>query len=500
MAVHMVHVYHPDWDHWGRWLVWGSGTDTPYATPRCYLWTPPRENEPGNGTFQTIPNNRTNLFCCGHCPLADGRVLTAGGQFQGSQAPKHTDIFTPTSTGGSWSDGHDMTYRRWYPTCTRMPDGKALITSGEMALPFGTIAKVMELFNPATGQVLPFSGSGRELDVPSYPFVHVIDEVIDGQPTRWRVVYAGGEQRARRIIGAPNMNDWGNWEEPSGLYNWGHAERKDATSVLQSIIGDPQQVLKFGGLRGLDDLRATRAISRLLQRTGGYVWERIAALNKPRINANSLALPDRRIAVIGGNNREEPATQPPWAAPVLTAEFIDPRQPPAGGLLWPETEGTMAGEDGRTYHSTAGLLPDSRAIVAGGEPNRRDAQFLKPPYLAATVWPMITQANAGQHDLVYNTTFEIEFAFDGVSEEGHIDRVVLMGLNAVTHGFDQNQRYLELEIVSRVGSNRLVVRAPVNARLAPPGWYMLFVVADTNVPAGASGVPCRNARYVLVRA
>ncbi|MBM4108290.1 MAG: hypothetical protein FJ255_05685 [Phycisphaerae bacterium] len=103
MAVHMVHVYHQDWDHWGRWLVWGYGTDTPYATPRCYLWTPPRENEPGNGTFQSVPNTRTNLFCCGHCPLADGRVLTAGGDFDhlgnaatvrhswllGIPAPKH---------------------------------------------------------------------------------------------------------------------------------------------------------------------------------------------------------------------------------------------------------------------------------------------------------------------------------------------------------------------------------------------------------------------------
>ncbi len=134
-AVHMVHVYHPIWDHWGRFLVWGWGSDNPYGTPLCYLWTPPRDGETGNGTFQLIPNTRTNLFCCGHCHLEDGRVFTAGGQFRfnepGQPAPKNTDIFTPTGAGGFWSEGPDMTYGRWYPTCTRQPDGTVLITSGK---------------------------------------------------------------------------------------------------------------------------------------------------------------------------------------------------------------------------------------------------------------------------------------------------------------------------------------------------------------------------------
>jgi hypothetical protein len=503
----MIHVYHPDWNHQGRFLVFGYGIDTPTArTPLCYLWTPPADGQPGNGTWQQVENTRTNLFCCGHCLLPDGRVLTAGGQFlinqPGQPATKHTDIFTPTSTGGSWSAGPDMAYGRWYPTCTPMPDGKALITSGTVALNSPDVASVMELFDPVTPpQVHAFAGAGRELPVPSYPFVRVIDEPRgDG---RWRVVYAGGEQSGRWIVGAANMNDWGNWEPPFPpappsftLYNWAHAERSDCTAVQS----DPNMILKMGGLRGAEDLRGARTVSRFYRDPlSGYVWDRHAGLNKPRCNANTVLLPDRRIAVIGGNNRKELNNPEPWIEPVLTAEFIDPLVSPANGLPWPETEGTMAGSDGRTYHSSAVLLPDSRVLVAGGEPGRKNAQFLKPPYFAASRRPSLLGAPA---ELVYGQS-GYQLTFEYVGEIGALiaPRVVLMGLNAATHGYDQNQRYLELEVTGFEDQDPLLVtfKAPPNARVAPPGYYMLFAVS-IDVGPGYLGVPCRNPRYIRVRA
>lgn len=78
-----------------------------------------------------------------------------------------------------------------------------------------------------------------------------------------------------------------------------------------------------------------------------------------------------------------------------------------------------------------------------------------------------------------------------------IEKVTLLRLPSVTHGFDQNQRYLELDFVTS-GPAYLNVTAPANPNLAPPGYYMLFVVSFPNPPATVFSVPS-TAVYVVLR-
>src|SRR5262249_34835004 len=54
---------------------------------------------------------------------------------------------------------------------------------------------------------------------------------------------------------------------------------------------------------------------------------------------------------------------------------------------------------------------------------------------------------------------------------------------AVTHAFDEDQRYLTLSFSAGAGS--LTIQAPANANLAPPGYYMLFIVNAAGVPSVA---------------
>ena len=51
----------------------------------------------------------------------------------------------------------------------------------------------------------------------------------------------------------------------------------------------------------------------------------------------------------------------------------------------------------------------------------------------------------------------------------------------MTHGFDMEQRFLQLAFT--VEGNVLKVRAPANANLAPPGRYLLFVINGQGVPS-----------------
>ena len=69
-------------------------------------------------------------------------------------------------------------------------------------------------------------------------------------------------------------------------------------------------------------------------------------------------------------------------------------------------------------------------------------------------------------------------------------RAVLMAPAATTHGFDSNQRHVELRVTPRAGGLDAV--APPNANVAPPGYYMLFVLDDRGVPSVAKWVRLGN--------
>jgi hypothetical protein len=55
---------------------------------------------------------------------------------------------------------------------------------------------------------------------------------------------------------------------------------------------------------------------------------------------------------------------------------------------------------------------------------------------------------------------------------------------ATTHNFDQDQRYVPLAFSS--GPDYVDVTPPPNANVAPPGYYMLFLINDDGVPSTAS--------------
>ena len=56
----------------------------------------------------------------------------------------------------------------------------------------------------------------------------------------------------------------------------------------------------------------------------------------------------------------------------------------------------------------------------------------------------------------------------------------------MTHAFNQNQRYVPLTFQSAAGG--LNLQAPANANLAPPGYYMLFIVDTSGIPSVAAMV------------
>ena len=67
-----------------------------------------------------------------------------------------------------------------------------------------------------------------------------------------------------------------------------------------------------------------------------------------------------------------------------------------------------------------------------------------------------------------------------------IRKVALVRLGAVTHSNNMEQRYVPLSFTA--GATTITATAPANANVAPPGFYMLFIIDANGVPSVASMV------------
>jgi hypothetical protein len=187
----------------------------------------------------------------------------------------------------------------------------------------------------------------------------------------------------------------------------------------------------------------------------------------------SVVLPDGNVFVEGGGRTTD---QTDVNGAVFAAEVWSPVT---------ETWTTLASATvPRLYHGTALLMPDGRVMVSGGGRNgpgtqatdRFSAEFYDPPYLFKGARPTITSAPTSVN---YNANFFVQ-----TPDSARIGSVVMIRLGSVTHAINMSQAFVPLTY--SVGSGGLNVQAAANGNLAPPGYYMLFIVNSNGVPSVAS--------------
>ena len=199
-----------------------------------------------------------------------------------------------------------------------------------------------------------------------------------------------------------------------------------------------------------------------------------------RTNHNLVLLPNGRVLAVGGTDVQNNDA----LSAVVRPEWWEPDA--AGGMGRWFGRDTLASDFlARNYHSTALLLPDGRVLSAGGadtNPDRMKANIYCPPYLFnADGSPAPRPAiNAAPDRVEYGQQFSLCMPY--LTDPS---RVVLIRPGAVTHGFDQDQRYVALGFSTVEYGSRAIVTAPSSANLAPPGDYLLFILNAAGVPAVA---------------
>ncbi len=379
---------------------------------------------PSTNVFTPVPNFNTNIFCSGHADFGKGRYVVGGGFFVNS-----TQIFDDGVPPGTWRTLEDMNSTRFYPTLTTLPDGRILATSGLDDI-YGLVT-TPEVWSPATESWEPLKDA--QLQVELYPFMFLLPKGL---------VFFAGPGTSTYVLDV----DAQSWSFVANSVNDGGS----------AVSLSPGRILKAGSYAGTSS--TTEIIDFNLP--SAPAWVTVGPMKNARHDLNLTLLPDGSVLATGGHDE--------FGQPVLAAEIFLPDE-----LAWKELNSM---EVPRQYHSTAQLLRDGRVVSAGGD-GYPSAEIFNPPYLFQGSRPPITSAPDG---IGYAEVFKV-----GTSAPDRIKRVTLLRLGAVTHSFDQNQRFIELKFttLSPSTSRTIQVHSPARATLAPPGAYLLFLLSDEGVPS-----------------
>ena len=423
--------------------------------PACIGSSSATVYDPATGTFTNVPVNNSSddndIFCSGAVVLADGRVVVIGGHdCTGAKTGiASLNVYDPATK--TWTRGPNMAYSRWYPTATLLPDGRVLVTAGADKTDT-SLVPIPEVFNPVTNTWSQLTAATQTIN--NYPFMFVLP---DG-----RVLEAGSDEAPMptKVLDL-STNTW-TVVDPNVV---------DGSS---GVMFRPGMILKAGAScpeEGEVLSQASSANAYVLDMTQASPhWQQVQSMANARTWLDLTMLPDGNVLATGGS-RTIGGVDPSTA--VFPAEEWNPTS-----RTW-TTLASMATP--RMYHSSAILLPDGRVLVAGGGHNYVNnndyysAEFYSPSYLFKGTRPTITAVSS---TLQYNSTFFVQTP-DGAS----IASVALIHTGAATHAFDEAQNYIPLSFTQSTGG--LNVQAPVNANLAPPGYYMLFIVNSNGVPCVA---------------
>lgn len=468
-----------------------------------------------------IPSPDSDVFCAGHAAIGDGRLLIVGGTKAWSTGHGHDLAFWGhrrcwlyNPRGRAWTEvasllpdpaGAGTTGGgRWYPGAVSLANGDVLALFGHVAADdtrhrnasperyrpaANTWTGLAKLANDAANYAPDFG----ETDVRFLFFTRTF-LLPDGKlffatpmPTQW----------AANTSADPEPTDG---PHASSAYDLATQDYTNPTAGDLPGYRDWSYPCVLLPLLPTDDYRPRilhcgRAEAQLIDLRDDPVspsWQAVpTALGINRVNSCAVLLATGQVCLIGGVQTQNPDNDHKPAP-----EIYEPGIDWATGVYTSNGSWSVNAAEtpqlSRNYHSVALLLPNGSVLTAGGNKNAasgnpdtvgiKKIELYEPNYPAG---PRPTVSNSPP-TVAYGHTFPVT-----VSNPGTIRRVALLRNASVTHAYDHDQRYVGLQFSHTPGDAHLTVTAPPNGNVAPPGYYMLWVIDD-------AGRPCARAPFIRV--
>ena len=379
-----------------------------------------------------------DIFCSSQLLLNNGNLFIAGGDnWTGTRTTNTGNSGTTelNTSSNQLTRGSNMNRARWYSSSTMLVNGEVYVQGGSGGADRPEVRAL-------DGSMRLLSGADTSTLDYMYPRNFVApDGRVFGFDSNGRMYYVNPSGAGSVALGAQFTAPRGN----------------DSSAAMFR----PGRILQFGGSSNGATVIDINGAAPTVTPTQSMATQRRLA--------SATVLPDGKVLATGGSQVWNDMT-----GVNRTAEIWNPQTG-----QW--TIGA-AGAQARLYHSSALLLPDASVLVSGGgapgPQNNTNAEVYYPPYLftaggARAPRPSITMA---PNSLTIGETFRVDFA-----NATSISRVVLVKTGSITHGWNTEQRFMDLTFVAE--GSRLHVQSPTRAANAPPGYYHLFVLDGAGVPS-----------------
>jgi hypothetical protein len=392
-----------------------------------------------------------DMFCNGMIVLPDGRPFINSGSLQYDPFFGSLQSGVFDSSTNTFTTVQNMAHGRWYPTLTTLGDGRVMAFSGTDE--HGNTNTTVEIYTVGTGWSQQYPSGWTP---PLYPRMTLLPS--------GKVFYSGSGTSS--ALFDPSNTSW-TLNVANTIFS---GQRGYGTTVLLPLTpanGYDPRVMIMGG-----DSPATATTEIIDMGATSPKWTSGPPMSQARSQMNAVILPNGKVLAVGGSVNDEDL-----GSLSLNADLYDPatnKFSSAGANVYE-----------RLYHSVALLLPDGTVWLTGGNPSRGTyephMEIYQPAYLfnssgGLATRPTITSAPGS---VSWGNAFAVQ-----TPDAANISSVVLMRPGAVTHSFNMDQRLVGMSFTA--GSGTLTVTAPPNGNIAPPGYYMLFLVNSSGVPSVAT--------------
>ncbi|XP_004486272.2 aldehyde oxidase GLOX1-like [Cicer arietinum] len=428
---------------------------------------------------------QTDVWCSSGTVRSDGALVQTGGYSDGE---RNVRIFTPCHTCDWIELNGGLDTRRWYATSHILPDSRQIVIGGRRQFNYEFFPKSI---NGRANNVynLPFLVETNDPHQENnlYPFVFLN---VDGN------LFIMANSKAILLDYTKNMVVKTFPEVPGGdprcYPSTGSAVLLPLRN-LQAAFLEAEVLVCGGAPRGSfnntkkhEFRQALNTCARIKITDPNPQWE-METMPGARVMSDMVMLPNGNVLLINGASFGTAGWEQ-GRNPVLTP-FLYETNNPIGSRFKKQSPSTTP----RMYHSTAILVRDGRVVVGGSNPHvgysfenvlfptELSLEAFSPSYLErrySHLRPRIL--SEPQIKLSYGQKLELQFQMNVTLNYPNLVHVTMLAPSFTTHSFSMNQRLLVLE-PNKVGivqdkTYGIKVTVPGSSTLAPPGFYLLFVV------------------------